>query len=92
MELSNKKKRKALEAVLREHLLYVRITRGTGHCDLCRNTRDAFIEGKINHFQSMFIQELVEEHTRNNSSFSLNPKDHESRTKWLGDQIEKLKL
>ena len=89
MELSNKKKRKALKAVLKEHLICVRLRGSVGMYSISSYAKELFIAEKIDCFQSMFVEELIEEHARNNNIW--HPYDHESRTQWIKDQIKKLK-
>ena len=89
MKLSNKKKRKALEATLRKHLICVKVSKGMGMYSISSYAKELFIEEKIDCFQSMFIEELIKEHARNNNIW--HPYNSDSRTKWLKDQIKKLK-
>ena len=89
MKLSNKKKIKALEAALRKHLICAKERGSVGMYSIYSYAKELFIEEKIDCFQSMFIEELIEEHAKNNNVW--HPTDHKSRTLWLKDQIKKIK-
>ncbi len=94
MKLSNKKKRKALKAVLKEHLSTIDVISSSLY-SLCDDTEVCYQESTIDSHQYNFMKDLLKEEAlkkgKRVTEWVWDSEDHESRTKWLKDQIKKLK-